>query len=60
VVLYTAIFQITGTMERMARKVAGQGYIVYMPEIFHADLLQGTVLLANEEGAAKGAMKRLK
>jgi len=53
-IFFSAIFQFTPGIERMARLLASEGYIVYVPEIYHMHLPQGTVLNADTEGTAKG------
>jgi len=54
VVLYSAIFQNAPTIQRMAKKIAGEGYVVVVPEIFHESLPAGTVLSADVPGTEKG------
>jgi len=54
VVLYSAIFQNAPVIQRIARKIAGKGYVVVVPEIFHEDLSAGTVLPADPPGTEKG------
>jgi len=53
-IFFSAIFQHTPGIERMARLLASDGYIVYLPEIYHMHLPQGTVLNADTDGTAKG------
>jgi len=52
--LYSAIFQIAPTIQRIAKNIAGQGYVVAVPEIFHENLVAGTVLPADPQGTEKG------
>jgi len=53
-IFFSAIFQRTPGIERMAMLLAGEGYIVLVPEVWHANLPLGTVLNADTEGTAKG------
>lgn len=53
-VLYSEIFQVTGPIRRMAAMLAGHGYVVVIPEIFHELEPAGTVLAYDEAGAARG------
>lgn len=54
VVLFSEIFQITGPIQRTARLLASQGYIVAVPEIFHEFEPLGTALAYTKEGTDKG------
>ena len=54
VVLFSEIFQITRPVRRAAAMVAGQGYIVAVPEIYHELEPAGTVLPYDQAGAEKG------
>jgi carboxymethylenebutenolidase len=54
VVLFSEIFQITGPIRRAAAMVAGQGYVVAVPEIYHELEPAGTVLPYDQGGAEKG------
>jgi carboxymethylenebutenolidase len=53
-VLYSEIFQVTGPIRRMAAMLAGHGFVVAVPEIFHELEPAGTVLAYDEAGAARG------
>ena len=44
IVFWTEIFQITGPIRRMASMLAGHGYIVAIPEVYHEFEAPGTVL----------------
>lgn len=44
VVFYSDIFQLTGPMLRISRRLAGYGYVVLAPEIYHRIEPPGTVL----------------
>jgi len=60
-IFFTAIFQKTPGIERMAVQLAADGYVVYIPEIWHMHLTPGTVLdAATTEGVDKGnALKKV-
>jgi carboxymethylenebutenolidase len=54
VVLYSEIFQMTGPIRRTAALIAGHGYIVAVPEVYHELEPAGTVLAYDQAGADKG------
>ena len=54
VLLFSEIFQRTGPISRMAALLAGNGYVVAVPEIFHELLPAGTVLGYDQAGADAG------
>src|ERR1700744_3018334 len=54
VVLYSEIFQATGPIRRTAAMIAGHGYIVAVPEVYHELEPAGTVLAYDQAGADKG------
>jgi carboxymethylenebutenolidase len=54
IVLYSEIFQRTAPIHRMAMLLAGHGFIVALPEIFHAHEAPGTVLAYDDAGTARG------
>jgi len=54
IVLFSEIFQITGPIRRTAAWLAGQGYTVATPEIYHELEPSGTVLPYDQAGADKG------
>lgn len=54
VVLFSEIFQRTGPIARMATLLAGHGYVVAVPEIFHELEPAGTVLGYDQAGADAG------
>jgi len=54
IVFYSEIFQITGPIRRMAAILAGHGYIVAAPEIYHEFEPAGTVLAYDQAGADRG------
>src|SRR3981081_2142483 len=53
-VLFSEIFQITGPIRRTAALLAGHGYLVAVPEIFHELDPAGTVLAYDQAGAERG------
>lgn len=54
ILLYSEIFQQTGPIERSARLIAGHGYAVVVPEVFHELNPAGTVLAYDQAGSDKG------
>jgi len=54
IVLYSEIFQITAPIRRTAAFLAGHGFIVAVPEVYHEFLPAGTVLAYDQPGADKG------
>jgi carboxymethylenebutenolidase len=54
VLLYSEIFQVTGPIRRTAALLAGHGYVVAVPEIFHELEQPGTVLAYDQAGADRG------
>jgi carboxymethylenebutenolidase len=54
ILLYSEIFQVTGPIRRTAALLAGQGFVVAVPEIYHEFLPAGTVLAYDQAGADKG------
>ncbi|MEO6576589.1 MAG: dienelactone hydrolase family protein [Polyangiaceae bacterium] len=54
VVLFSEIFQRTGPIGRMAAMLAGHGFVVAVPEIFHELEPAGTVLAYDQAGADAG------
>ena len=54
VVFYSEIFQVTGPIRRMAATLAGHGYIVAVPEIYHEFEPAGTVLAYDQAGSDRG------
>jgi carboxymethylenebutenolidase len=53
-VLYSEIFQLTAPVRRLACQVAGLGYLVMAPEVYHAHVPAGTVLSYDEPGKNRG------
>ena len=54
ILFYSEIFQQTGPIERAARFIAGHGYAVLVPEVFHELNPIGTVLGYDDAGRDKG------
>lgn len=54
VVLFSEIFQLTAPISRLAALLAGNGYVVCVPEIFHELEPAGTVLGYDQAGADAG------
>jgi carboxymethylenebutenolidase len=53
-VLFSEIFQITGPIRRAAALLAGHGFMVAVPEIYHEMEPAGTVLAYDQAGADRG------
>ena len=61
IVFYSEIFQITEPIRRTAAMLAGHGYIVAMPEIYHEFETAGTVFAYDTAGTERGnALKTTK
>lgn len=55
VVLFSEIFQVTGPIRRTAAMLAGHGYVVAVPEVFHElEPAPGVVLSYDDAGAERG------
>src|SRR5438270_2260331 len=54
IVLYSEIFQVTGPIRRTAAMLAGHGFVVAVPEIYHELEPAGTVLAYDQAGAERG------
>ena len=52
--LFSEIFQVTGPIRRTAALLAGSGYVVAVPEIYHDLEPVGTVLPYDTAGADRG------
>jgi carboxymethylenebutenolidase len=59
IVLYSEIFQVTGPIRRTAALIAGHGYLVVVPEIYHELEPAGTVLPYDQAGADKGNANKI-
>jgi len=53
-VMFSEIFQVTGPIRRTASMLAGHGFVVAVPEIFHELEAPGTVLPYDQAGADRG------
>ena len=53
-IFYSEIFQITAPIRRTAAMLAGHGYIVAMPEIYHEFESPGTVFAYDQAGSDRG------
>ncbi|MDB5302474.1 MAG: dienelactone hydrolase [Phycisphaerales bacterium] len=61
ILLYSEIFQVTGPIRRTAAMLAGHGFVVAVPEIYHEFEPAGTVLAYDQVGADRGnALKTAK
>src|ERR1700757_873360 len=54
VVFYSDIFQLTDSTLRWCRRLAGYGFVVAAPEIYHRIEPAGTVLAFDDEGKRRG------
>jgi carboxymethylenebutenolidase len=54
ILLYSEIFQVTGPIRRTAAMLAGHGFVVAVPEIYHEFEPAGTVLAYDQAGADRG------
>ncbi len=54
IVFYSEIFQITGPIHRTAALLAGHGYVVAMPEIYHEFETAGAVFAYDQAGSDRG------
>ena len=54
VVFYSDIFQLTGSTLRWCMRLAGYGFVVAAPEIYHRIEPAGTVLEFDDEGKRRG------
>ncbi len=54
IILYSEIFQITGPIRRFASFLAGHGYLVAVPEVYHELEPAGTVLAYDQAGSDRG------
>lgn len=61
VLMFSEIYQVTGPIRRLAAMVAGQGYLVAMPEVYHEHEAPGAALAYDQAGTDRGnALKVLK
>ena len=54
IIFYSEIFQMTGPIKRFAAFLAGHGYLVAVPEVYHELEPAGTVLAYDQAGSDKG------
>ncbi len=54
VVLFSEIYQMTGPISRMAALVAGHGYLVAVPEVYHEFTTPGEVFAYDQAGTDRG------
>ncbi|USI73368.1 dienelactone hydrolase family protein [Sphingomonas morindae] len=54
VLLFSEIYQVTDPIRRLAAMVAGQGYVVGVPEVYHEYEAPGTVLRYDQAGTDRG------
>ena len=54
VLFYSEIFQVTAPIRRAAAQLAGHGYVVAVPEIYHEYEPPGTVLAYDQAGSDRG------
>jgi carboxymethylenebutenolidase len=54
IVFYSEIFQITDPIRRTAAMLAGHGYVVAMPEVYHEFEEPGVVLAYDQAGSDRG------
>ena len=54
VILYSEIFQVTGPIRRLAARLAGEGFEVLVPEVYHEYEEPGKVLAYDADGSERG------
>jgi carboxymethylenebutenolidase len=54
VILYSEIFQLTGPICRTANRLAGHGFVVAAPEIYHRSCPPGLVIAYDDPGRMQG------
>lgn len=54
IIFWSEIFQVTGPIRRSAAMLAGHGFVVAVPEVYHELEPAGTVLGYTPEGSARG------
>lgn len=54
VLFFSEIYQVTGPIRRLAALLAGQGYVVGVPEVYHEYEPAGTVLAYDQPGTDRG------
>ena len=53
-ILFSEIYQVTGPIQRTARRLASHGYLVAAPEVYHEFEPAGCALAYDKEGTDKG------
>src|SRR6187455_617583 len=59
IVMFSEIFQVTGPIRRTAALLAGHGYVVAVPEVWHEFEPAGCVLAYDQAGADRGNALKL-
>jgi carboxymethylenebutenolidase len=59
VLFYSEIYQVTGPIRRLAAMLAGQGYLVAVPEVYHEYEAPGTVLNYDQPGTDRGNILKI-
>ena len=54
VLFFSEIYQVTAPIRRLASLIAGQGYVVAAPEVYHEYEPAGTVLQYDQSGTERG------
>lgn len=54
IIFYSEIYQVTQPIRRLAAYIAGQGYVVVVPEVYHEYEPAGTVLNYDKVGTDRG------
>lgn len=54
VILYSEIYQMTGPIARTAALLAGQGYVVFVPEVYHEYAELGEAFAYDQAGTDRG------
>jgi len=54
ILLFSEIFQVTAPIHRTAVQLAGHGYVIAVPEVYHEYEPAGTVLKYDQEGSDRG------
>ncbi len=54
VLFFSEIYQVTAPIRRLAAQVAGLGYVVAVPEVYHEFEAPGTVLAYDKQGTERG------
>lgn len=54
ILFFSEIYQVTAPIRRLAAMIAGQGYCVAVPEVYHEYEPAGTVLAYDDPGTARG------